>query len=86
MQYSEMFEDSAEMHPDSGCRLSPAACAFLLAELEGRVINYTEYLEEQTAKGNGPSSIPYMMAERHLEGLTHITEAVRAGMERKGGT
>ena len=78
MRYSEMFRDSAEMWPNGGATLSPAACAFLLADLQAVVNKYRKELLDESM-----SETLRKMTYHHLEGLEAIEEQIKAGMTNK---
>ena len=78
MKYSEMFKDSAELYPTGGATLSPAACGFILAELEGLVNKYRNELLDESM-----SETLRKMTTHYLEGLEAIEEQIRVGMTNK---
>ena len=79
MSYSERFKDSAALNPNGGFRMSPAACGFILAEMEGLVQKY----EDELAKGDMAPQLTRMV-EHHLEGLRYLTAEIKAGMTNRG--
>jgi hypothetical protein len=78
MTYPDHFEMSAEMYPNGGTRLSPAACTFILAELEALVRKYTSELDDPDISDTLRS-----MVSAHLLGLLAIRDAVKEGMSNK---
>jgi hypothetical protein len=74
----ELFQDSAALYPQGGARLSPAECAFVLAELDSIVEKYDRELKDEAM-----SDTLRRMVEHHVAGLRFITESVRAGMSNK---
>lgn len=82
MRYADIFEISAANHPEGGARLSPAACAFILPEIEALVRRYADELENP-AEHMKDNSIHTRMVEHHLNGLRYIAAHIEAGTTNK---